>query len=93
MLRSLALAGALSLALMFPAFAQDAQESCYPMDAMVKDLEAGGGKIVGVANYNGAVTDELLIVQTKEAIMLVGFKAGCFVGYQAIEPAVPMKDA
>lgn len=85
-------AGALSLALMFPAVAQEAQESCYPMDAMVKDLEAGGGKIVGVANYNGAVT-ELLIVQTKEAIMLVGFKAGCFVGYQAIEPAVPMKDA
>jgi hypothetical protein len=85
------IAGLLLLALMSPAAAQEA--TCYTMDQMVKDLEAEGARVVGVANYVGTQTDELIIVQTPAAIMLVGFKAGCFVGYQTIEQAAPQKDA
>jgi hypothetical protein len=87
----LALAGVLLLAFAAPSVAQE--PACHTMDQMVKDLEAAGAKVAGVANYNGTQTDELIIVQTPDMIMLVGFKDGCFVGYQAIEPAVPQKDA
>lgn len=90
----LALAGALLLALAVPAVAQSGPPAtCYPLDQLVKDLEAAGAKVVGVASYAGTMTDELLVVQSETAISIVGFKDGCYVGDMQLEPAVPQKDA
>lgn len=48
-------------------------------DAFAESVKAQHWTIVGAANYDGAVTDSVLIVETDSAIVLVGFKDGCWV--------------
>lgn len=78
----LAIAAGLALALSFPAHAQD----CLTYEQVVTALEGDGSKIVGAASYTGSLTTEMLIVQTAEIIVMIGFDAkGCYIGQIAVE--------
>lgn len=75
------IAAALSLACV-PAIAQD----CLTYEAVAEGIQNNGGKIVGAASYDGAVTSEMLIVQTKDLILMLGFDANrCYAGQIAVE--------
>lgn len=76
------LAGALALACT-PALAQE----CLTYQQVVASVESDGSKIVGAASYSGAITAEMLIIETSEIILMMGFDAkGCYVGQIAVEP-------
>lgn len=69
-----------------PAFAQE----CLTYQQVLDNVEANGGKVVGAASYAGAQTTEMLIVETPELILLMGFDAkGCLVGQMAVEASKP----
>ena len=81
----LILAGALALACA-PALAQE----CLTYQQVITILENDGSKIVGAASYDGSLTTEMLIVQTSEMVVMMGFDAkGCLVGQIAIEASKP----
>lgn len=82
-MRLIALAAALALGCS-PSLAQE----CTTYQKALDNLEANGGKVVGAATYNGSQTTEMLIVETPDLILLMGFDAkGCLVGQMAVEPA------
>jgi hypothetical protein len=64
---------------------------CTTLEQMHETVLAAGGRIAGAADYAGAVTDTTIIVETGSAIMLLGFKGGCFVGAIVIEPQIEAK--
>jgi hypothetical protein len=67
-----------------PAFAQD----CTTYQTKIDQIEAEGGTVVGAASYDGSMTTEMLIVQTPDLIVLMGFDAkGCYYGMMAVEQA------
>jgi len=67
-----------------PAYAQE----CVTYQQTVANIEAIGGKVVGAASYDGAQTTEMLIVQTADLILMIGFDAkGCLYGQIAVEVA------
>lgn len=67
-----------------PAYAQE----CVTYQQTVANIEANGGVVVGAATYAGSLTTEMLIVETPDLILLVGFDAkGCLVGQQVVEVA------
>ena len=77
----LLIAGALALACT-PVFAQE----CLTYQQVVTSLEGDGSKIVGAASYEGSLTTEMLIVQTSEIVVMLGFDAkGCYIGQIAVE--------
>jgi hypothetical protein len=77
----LAIAAGLALACT-PVLAQD----CLTYEQVVTALEGDGSKIVGAASYEGTLTTEMLIVQTAEIIVMIGFDArGCYIGQIAVE--------
>lgn len=79
----LIIAAALALACT-PALA----EECLTVEQVAKNTEAAGGKIVGAASYNGSLTTEMLIVETPDLILMMGFDAkGCYFGQMAVEVA------
>ena len=79
----LIIAAALALACT-PAIAQE----CLTYQQVVASLEGDGSKIVGAASYDGSITAEMLIVQTSELILMIGFDAkGCYIGQIAVEAA------
>jgi len=83
-MKRLAYAAAIALALSFPAIAQD----CVTYDQVLASVEDAGGKIVGSARYNGAVTTETLVIETDAAILLFGFGPdNCLVGSIVLEAA------
>lgn len=82
-MRPTILAAALALGCS-PSLAQE----CVTYQKALDNLEANGGKVVGAASYAGSITAEMLIVETKDLILLMGFDAkGCLVGQMAVEPA------
>lgn len=67
-----------------PAIAQE----CVTYQQTVANIEANGGVVVGAASYDGAQTTEMLIVQTADLILMIGFDAkGCYYGQIAVEVA------
>ncbi len=100
MLRSLAIVGALSVALLPPMYMgtvyhANAQEppKCVTMADAQADIAKAGAEIVGGGMYNGQNTDEILIVKGPETIVLFFFKDGCLVTGFVADHAVPEKDA
>jgi len=83
----LILAAGLALALSSYAHAAD----CTTLEQAQEAVVASGGRIAGAADYAGAVTDTTIIVETGQAILLLGFKAGCLVGGIVIEPQLEAK--
>ena len=64
---------------------------CTTLEQMQETILAAGGRIAGAADYAGAVTDTTIIVEAGSAIMLLGFKGGCYVGAILIEPRLEAK--
>jgi hypothetical protein len=100
MLRSLAIVGAISLALLPPmylgiAYPVNAQEApkCVTVADAQKDIAEAGAEIVGGGTFHGKNTDEMLVVQAPESIVLFFFKDGCLVTGFIADEAVPQKDA
>lgn len=76
------LAAALALACT-PVLAQE----CLTYQQVVDSVESDGSKIVGAASYAGSITAEMLIIETSEIILMMGFDAkGCYIGQIAVEP-------
>jgi hypothetical protein len=100
MLRSLAIVGALSLALLppvylgvaYPVNAQEASE-CVTIAKVQADAAAANAELVGGATFRGKNLDEMLVFQTAEVILAFYFKDGCYVTMQPVDQVVPEKDA
>lgn len=67
-------------------FAVRSAEPCQSPDQVAKLITDDGGTIAGAAYYRGSTTDEMLVVETREAIVIYGFKDGCLVAAVALEP-------
>jgi hypothetical protein len=79
----LIIAAALALASV-PAIGQE----CTTLDQMLESVETNGDKVVGSATYDGIQTEQMIIVQTPELILMMGFDAkGCYYGMMAVEQA------
>ena len=81
---SILLAAHLWLTFTVPGKAAD--PACKTIEDLEADTEAAGGTIAGAAYYNGQTTDTLIVIETVDSILLVGFKGGCYVTYIALEP-------
>lgn len=82
----LAIAGALSLALIVPAFAQssppaDVTKTCVDEGKLADLVASHNDKIVGAVDWSADNTDKALIVQAQSThqVLLFLFKAGCLV--------------
>lgn len=79
----LILAAALALGCS-PSLAQE----CVTYQKALDTVDANGGKVVGAATYKGSQTTDMLIIETPDLILLMGFDAkGCLVGQMVVEPA------
>lgn len=63
-----------------------ADEPCQSPEQVSQLVTTDGGMVVGAAYYRGSTTDEMLVVETREAIIIYGFKDGCLVAAVALEP-------
>lgn len=83
-MRLIAIVAALTLGCCSPAYAQE----CVTYEQTAENIKANGGVVVGAASYDGAQTTEMLIVQTADLILMIGFDAkGCYYGQIAVEVA------
>lgn len=80
------------LGIAYPVNAQEAPKCVTVADAQ-KDIEKAGAEIVGGATFHGKNTDEMLVVQAPESIVLFFFKDGCLVTGFIADEAMPQKDA
>lgn len=96
MLIRASLAAAMSLALIVPAFAQDASTECYTQAQLDIDTKAAAGlakdpdiRIVGGAEYDGATSDAVVIVRGGDQVFAFMFKDGCMVGMAPVDSVKP----